>query len=111
MDCTAQNRPEDNPQEYHRSEAGAHQSSEYRACARDVQKLHQICFPGLHGDVVDSILKPICRSLPLIGGEDLFNESAVHQIAGYKDAERNDERYHDKYIITYSAYYGTIRFK
>ena len=94
VDRTAEDGTEDYPQEHDRSETGTHQGSEDRARTCDVQKLDQICFPGLHRDIVHSVLQAIGRSLSLIRGEDLLHKSSVDEIACNQYGKGSQKRYH-----------------
>ena len=80
VDAAAQHGAEDDPEEHHRAEAGAHQRAEDRAGARDVQKLHQKRLPGGHGEKIHPVLLRISRRLPVIRRKHLFHHCAIDEI-------------------------------
>ena len=85
--AAAQHRAENDPQEHHRAEAGAHERAEDRAGAGDVQKLHQEGLPGGHGEKIHVVAAGVGRGLPVVGGERFFHDPAIDKIAEHQHGE------------------------
>ena len=83
----AEDRAEHDPQENHRPEHRAHQRPEDRARAGNVQQLHQVGLPGLHGNAVHAVIDSHSRGLPLIRGKYSVHHAAVNQVSDQQDSQ------------------------
>ena len=100
MDSSGKDRPQDNPQERSRTELCAHNSTEDRTKAGNVQKLNHKNFPGRHRNVIDSVLMGVSWGCTgRVHPEDTFYKRTVDKIAGNKSCQAADKGYHYKELL------------
>ena len=89
-----------NPQIGNGSELGAHDSSEDRTSARNVQKLNHEHLPVGHRHVVNAVGFGYSRGGAVVGSEYVLYETAIDCVAQYEGYETNYKCYHFLVVIS-----------
>lgn len=100
MNGSCKDASEYDPQIGNGSELGAHDSSEDRTGARNVQKLYHEHLPVGHHYVVDAVGFGNGRGGAVVGSDNALNETAIDCVAQHKGYETNYKCYHFLLVIS-----------